>query len=81
MDGNVFASGSSDLTFKIWDIRQKRSCFRSFEKNKCGISAIRFMPENINTLAVGYEDATIKIWDLRAIGKVGKLNDNCFESV
>ena len=82
MDGNVFASGSSDLTFRVWDIRQKKSCFRIFEKIKCGVSSIKFMPENINTLAVGHEDGSVKIWDLRAIGKIGKFKEeNFFETV
>jgi guanine nucleotide-binding protein G(I)/G(S)/G(T) subunit beta-1 len=72
MDGNVFASGSSDLSFRIWDIRQKNACFRVFDKNECGgISAIKFMPENVNTLAVGYEEKTIKLWDLRAMAPLG----------
>ena len=34
---------------------------------------MRFMPENINTLAVGYEDGGVRIWDLRALGKVAQL--------
>lgn len=59
MDGNVFVSGSSDLTFRIWDVRMKTSAFRVFEKNPCGISNVRFMPENVNTIAVGYEDASV----------------------
>ena len=82
MDRNIFASGSADLTFRIWDIRMKWACFRIFDKNKCGVSSIRFMPENVNTLAVGYEDASIKIWDLRALGKISKMTDKAFfESV
>jgi guanine nucleotide-binding protein G(I)/G(S)/G(T) subunit beta-1 len=81
MDGNVFASGSSDLTFRVWDIRMKNPAFRVYEKNKCGVSSIRFMPENINTLAVGYEDASVRIWDLRAVWPIGKLNDKGYESV
>ena len=81
MDGNVFATGSSDLTFRVWDIRMKKACMRQFEKNKCGVSSIKFMPENVNTLAVGYEDASVKIWDLRAIWPVAKLIDKGYESV
>ncbi len=80
MDGNVFASGSSDLSFRVWDIRQRKACFRVFEKNKCGISTIKFMPENVNTLAVGYEDNSIKLWDLRASGRVGKYFEKSSES-
>lgn len=82
MDGNIFVSGSADLTFRVWDIRMKRACFRVFEKNRNHVSAVRFMPENVNTIAVGYDDASIKIWDLRAIGKISKMTEkNAFESV
>lgn len=77
MDGNIFTTGSSDLTFRVWDIRQKRACFRIFDKNTegTGISAIKFMPENVNTIAVGYEDGTVKIWDLRCTESIGKLKE------
>jgi len=82
MDGNIFVSGSSDLTFRVWDIRMKKAAFRAFEKSKCGVNAVRFMPDNINTIAVGYEDSSIKIWDLRTLSKIAKLSDEkCFESV
>ena len=52
-------------------------------ENDCGVSAVKFMSENVNTIAVGYENASIEIWDLRALGKVGNLmeNDERFESV
>ena len=33
------------------------------------------MPDNINTLAIGCDDSSIKIFDLRAIGKIGKLEE------
>jgi WD40 repeat protein len=33
MDGNIFASSSSDLSFRIWDIRMKKPCFRNYDKN------------------------------------------------
>ena len=82
MDGNIFASGSSDLSFNIWDVRTKKACIRSYQKNKCGITRVKFMPENVNTLAVGNEDETKKLWDLRALGKVAKLTEpKCFEAV
>lgn len=44
-DGNVFASGSTDAAVRIWDIRMRQPCIRVFDKNKCGISAVRFMPD------------------------------------
>jgi WD40 repeat protein len=60
----------------------KTPCIRIFEKNKCGVSSVKFMPESVNTIAVGCDDSSIKLYDLRAIGKVGKYKEvDSFESV
>ena len=75
MDGNVFASGSNDLTFRVWDIRMRNACFYKSVEGESGVSVVKFMPENINTLAVG-NNSEIGIWDLRALGKVCNLVDN-----
>lgn len=75
MDGNVFVSGSNDLTFRVWDIRMKNACFRKSVEGESGVSVVKFMPENINTIAVG-NNSEIGIWDLRALGKVCNLVDN-----
>lgn len=55
MDGNIFASASEDC-FKVWDVRVNKPCFRVFDKfnsNNVGYSAIKFMPDNICTIATG----------------------------
>ena len=44
-DSNIFASGSTDAAVRVWDIRMRQPCIRVFDKNKCGISAIRFIPD------------------------------------
>ena len=75
MDGNVFVSGSNDLTFRVWDIRMKNPCFRKSVDGDSGVSVVKFMPENINTIAIG-NNSEIGIWDLRALGKVCNLVDN-----
>ena len=75
MDGNVFCSGSIDLTFRVWDIRMKNACFRKSVEGESGVSVVKFMPENINVLAVG-NNSEIGIWDLRALGKVCNLVDS-----
>ena len=82
MDGNVFVSGSSDFSCRVWDVRIKNAAFRLFDKNPCGISCVRFMPENVNTIAVGQEDATVSIWDLRALSPICKFEeDTTYSSV
>lgn len=45
LDGNIIATGSNDATTRIWDIRMKTPCIRIFEKNKCGVSAVKFMTD------------------------------------
>jgi len=74
-DGNVIASGANDATVRIWDIRMKNPCIRVFDKNQCGISAVKFMPDNINTLAIGRDDSSINLIDLRTLGKIGKYKE------
>ena len=76
LDGNVFASGSEDC-FKVWDIRMNKACFRVFDlhnPNNVGYSAIKFMPENMCTLATGQEDGNVKVWDLRALAPVAQVS-------
>lgn len=53
----------------------KQPCLRIFDKNPCGISAIKFMPDCVNTLAVGRDDSTINLIDLRTLGKIGKYKE------
>ena len=74
-DGNIIASGANDAAVRIWDIRMKQPCLRVFDKNQCGISTIRFMPDNVNTLAVGRDDSSIIMIDLRTLGKIGKYKE------
>lgn len=45
LDGNIIVSGSNDATTRVWDIRMKTPCIRIFEKNKCGVSAVKFIPD------------------------------------
>jgi len=81
-DGNVIASGSNDATVRIWDVRMKQPCIRIFDKVQSGISAVRFMPTNVNTLAIGRDDSGINLIDLRTLGKVAEYQEeNNLDSV
>ena len=75
MDGNIFASGSSDLTFRIWDVRMKNAAIRKFSEGDQIVSVVKFMPENVNMLAVGNNNSEVRLWDLRALGPVATLSD------
>lgn len=74
-DGNILASGANDAQVRIWDIRMKQPCLRVFDKNVCGISSVRFMPDNVNTIAIGRDDSSINLIDLRTLGRVGKYKE------
>ena len=75
-DGNIFASGSADATVHVWDIRMRQPAIRIFDKNDCGITAIKFMPDNVNTLAAGQDDSQIKLLDLRTLGEIANFKDD-----
>ncbi len=82
LDSNICVSGSNDATAMVWDIRQKTPCIRIFDKSKCGVSAVKFMPDCVHSIAIGCDDSSIKMYDLRAVGKIGRYKeDSSFESV
>jgi katanin p80 WD40 repeat-containing subunit B1 len=65
--GDFFASGSLDLTVKIWDIRRK-GCIQTYHGHHDAISLLKITPDG-RWLASGGYDHTVKIWDMTA----GKL--------
>lgn len=82
LDSNICVSGSNDATAMVWDIRQKTPCIRIFDKSKCGVSAVKFMPDCVHSIAIGCDDSSIKMYDLRAVGKIGRYKEeSSFESV
>jgi katanin p80 WD40 repeat-containing subunit B1 len=65
--GDFFASGSLDLTVKIWDIRRK-GCIQTYHGHQDYISVLKITPDG-RWLASASHDHFIKIWDMTA----GKL--------
>ena len=59
-DSNIFLTGSSDLTAKIWDIRLKNSEVFSFIAGKSSITAVHFLPGTLETLATSSDDSCIR---------------------
>lgn len=62
-DGTCIASGSSDTSIKIWDIRSER-LIQHYDAANEGVTSIAFHPNGRYLLSSSL-DSTVKIWDLR----------------
>lgn len=75
-DGNIFLSGSSDLTCKIWDIRVKKPVQAAYKGHESAVNSVKFLPmEKPTTFATGSDDATINLWDLRMREAITSFTD------
>ncbi len=60
-DGKLIASGATDNTIKLWDMRGKLQ--RTFKGHGGVVTRIAFSPDG-QTIASASEDGTVKLWDL-----------------
>ncbi|KAL4470698.1 hypothetical protein ABPG72_016703 [Tetrahymena utriculariae] len=75
-DPNIFLSGSSDLTAKIWDIRVKNPVQHTFRGHESAVNTVKFMPfRESTTFATGSDDSCIRLFDLRMIEVVSVFQD------
>ncbi|RNA02495.1 Fbox domain WD G-beta repeat-containing [Brachionus plicatilis] len=75
IDQYTLASGSSDYTIKIWDLRNY-NCVNTLNGHSFSVSCLQLIDQY--TLASGSSDNTIKIWDLRNYNCVKTLNGHSF---
>lgn len=61
-DGQMLATGSDDLTIKLWNLATKQE-IRTFKGHTSWVWAIAISPDG-QTIASGSADKTIKLWNL-----------------
>lgn len=61
-DSNILASGSDDLSIRMWDISTQK-CLRVLKKHTFHVTTLQFNSKG-NVLVSGSADETIVVWDL-----------------
>src|SRR5437588_2103133 len=61
-DGKTLASGSFDMTIKLWDVTSGTQ-LRTLTGHSGTVDSVAFSPDG-KTLASGSNDNTIKLWDV-----------------
>jgi WD40 repeat protein len=69
-DGKMVASGSADMTIKLWDAGTGKE-IRSLNWLSGGVTSVTFSPDG-KILASGSTDGTIKLWNIES-GKVLRI--------
>lgn len=63
-DGGTLASGSSDKTIRLWDVRTRRRLGPPLTGHTDAVRSVAFSRDG-RTLASGGDDRTIRPWDIR----------------
>lgn len=70
-DGPYFVSGSCDATAKLWDIREKNACVKTFSGHESDINSVQFFPD-AKAFGTGSDDSSCRLFDIRSYGQVNK---------
>ncbi|MDE0506121.1 MAG: T9SS type A sorting domain-containing protein, partial [Candidatus Poribacteria bacterium] len=78
-DGATLASGSSNTSIGLWDVRARENK-RLFFAHKGGVTSVAFSPDGL-TLASGGRDKTVRLWDARTGEHIRALSSQMDEIV
>ena len=73
----ILATGSSDSTVGLWDMRNLKSKIHSLEGHKsgCSVQSISWHPTEETIIASAAEDHRLLLWDLSRIGEEQEQED------
>lgn len=74
-DVNILASGSSDKTAGLWDVRVMDKRLHSFEYHQDQVFNVAWAPHCSNILATSSADRRLCLWNLNAIGQEQEADD------
>jgi len=74
-DFNLFVSGSTDSTAKLFDLRTKSIAQMSFLSHHDDINSVQFFP-NDSAFGTGSEDKTCKLFDIRYAGDLSSYDSD-----
>uniref|UniRef100_H3AWK9 Histone-binding protein RBBP4-like N-terminal domain-containing protein n=1 Tax=Latimeria chalumnae TaxID=7897 RepID=H3AWK9_LATCH len=71
----ILATGSTDQTVGLWDLRNLKLKLHSFKSHKDGIFQVQWSPHNESILASGGMDRRLSVWDSSKIGEEQSAED------
>ncbi|KAK0422688.1 hypothetical protein QR680_007721 [Steinernema hermaphroditum] len=71
----ILATGSSDKTVALWDLRNLKMKLHSFESHTDEVFQVQWSPHNETILASSGSDRRLHVWDLTKIGEEQSAED------
>ncbi|EIN03613.1 WD40 repeat-like protein [Punctularia strigosozonata HHB-11173 SS5] len=70
-DGSQFASGSRDITIRIWNADTGKEVGEPLRGHTSGVNSVSFSPDG-KRLASGSMDRTVRLWDVETWQQIGQ---------